>query len=196
MKNLFSSLSGKELVAAGHDFAKTLDADAPLIEIAKLFSEMASRLDCAIARGDELQQKLDAMAASESAQVTINTLQQRVGALAAENAALRDVLEDILEPQSAVLEREHRIRAENALETPATDAYMNSVRAEGIHFAVNRMLAAWGAGFIEATPGEAADVAGAVLSALEFLPRAQLSELKRDYADKVISEIRTGESKQ
>ena len=65
-----------------------------------------------------------------------------------------------------------------------------------IHFAANRMLAAWGAGFIEATPGEAADVAGAVLSALEFLPRAQPDELKREYADKVISEIRTGESKQ
>ena len=61
MKNQFSGLSGKELVAAGHQFAKSLDADAPLIEIAKMFSEMASRLDCAIARGDELQQKLDAV---------------------------------------------------------------------------------------------------------------------------------------
>ncbi|MGP2413818.1 hypothetical protein ACTUSQ_06595 [Pantoea ananatis] len=176
MKNQFSDLSGKELVAAGHQFAKTLDADAPLIEIAKLFSEMASRLDCAIARGDELQNKLEAVTA--------------------ETSTLRDVLQDIIQPQSAVLEREHRKRAEKALKTPAIDAYLNSVRAEGIHFAVNRMLAAWGAGFIEATPGEAADVAGAVLSALEFLPRAQLSELKRDYADKVISEIRAGESKQ
>ncbi|MCH9269651.1 hypothetical protein [Pantoea ananatis] len=54
MKTQFSGLSGKELVAAGHQFAKTLDADAPLIEIAKLFSEMASRLNCALARGDEL----------------------------------------------------------------------------------------------------------------------------------------------
>lgn len=112
MKNQFSSLSGKELVTAGHQFAKPLDADAPLIEIAKLFSEMASRLDCAIVRGDELQQKLDAVAA--------------------ENATLRDVLEDIVEPQSSVLEREHRIRAENALKAQATDAYMNSVRAEGV----------------------------------------------------------------
>lgn len=64
MKNQFSSLSGKELVAAGHLFAKSLDADAPLIEIAKMFAEMATRLDCAIVRGDELQQKLDAVTVS------------------------------------------------------------------------------------------------------------------------------------
>ncbi|MCK0554499.1 hypothetical protein KFO32_15735 [Pantoea ananatis] len=54
MKNQFSSLSGKELVAAGHQFAKSLDADAPMIEVAKLVSDLATRLDCALARGDEL----------------------------------------------------------------------------------------------------------------------------------------------
>lgn len=59
-------------------------------------------------------------------------LQQKLDALAAENAALRNVLEDIIEPQSSVLEREHRIRAENALKAQATDTYLKSVRAEGV----------------------------------------------------------------
>ncbi|MDI6537204.1 hypothetical protein QMA77_09695 [Pantoea ananatis] len=176
MKNKFSSLSGKELIAAGHQFGKSLDADAPLIEIAKLFSVMASRLDCAIARGDELQQKLDAVAAENA----------RLKSFITKNCFVEDDSSDYGFGDASI----------SMPPTPATDAYRNSVRAEGIHFAVNRMLAAWGAGFIEATPGEAADVAGAVLSALEFLPRAQPDELKREYADKVISEIRTGESKQ
>ncbi|WP_246876409.1 hypothetical protein [Pantoea ananatis] len=72
---------------------------------------------------------------------------------------------------------------------PATDAYLNSVRAEGIHFAVNRMLAAWECGFINDTPEQAHDISGAVLSALEFLPNASPEEFKRDYADKVRDSI-------
>lgn len=72
---------------------------------------------------------------------------------------------------------------------PATDAYMNSVRAEGIHFAANRMLAAWECGFINDTPEQAHDISGAVLSALEFLPNASAEEFKRDYADEVRASI-------
>lgn len=73
--------------------------------------------------------------------------------------------------------------------TPATDAYLNSVRAEGIHFAANRMLAAWESGFIDDTPAQVHDISGAVLSALEFLPNASPEEFKRDYADEVRSAI-------
>ncbi|BBL31240.1 hypothetical protein [Pantoea ananatis] len=56
---MLSNKSNKELVEAGHQFAKALDADMPLTEIAKLVSALSTRLDCAIVRGDELQQKLD-----------------------------------------------------------------------------------------------------------------------------------------
>lgn len=100
-----NSKSGSELIAIAHGIAANFESPAT-----ELLRELASRLECSIIRGNELQQKLDAMAA--------------------ENAALRDVLEDIVEPQSSVLEREHRIRAENALKAQATDAYLNSVRAE------------------------------------------------------------------
>lgn len=70
-----------------------------------------------------------------------------------------------------------------------TDAYLNSVRAEGIHFAANRMLAAWERGFIDDTPAQVHDISGAVLSALEFLPNASPEEFKRNYADEVRSAI-------
>ena len=76
-----------------------------------------------------------------------------------------------------------------AKETPATDTDLNSVRAEGIHFAVNRILAAWECGFINDTPAQAHDISGAVLSALEFLPNASPEEFKRDYADEVRASI-------
>ncbi|KAF2282477.1 hypothetical protein GH714_044083 [Hevea brasiliensis] len=74
-------------------------------------------------------------------------------------------------------------------ETPVTDTYLNSVRAEGIHFAANRMLAAWECGFINDTPEQVHDISGAVLSALEFLPNASPEEFKRDYADEVRASI-------
>lgn len=40
-------------------------------------------------------------------------------ALAAENAGLKSALNDILQPDAAVLERNHRARALDAMETPA-----------------------------------------------------------------------------
>lgn len=56
-----TELRSKELIKAGHAFAETLGADMPLTKIAKLVSALATRLDVAIERGNELQQKLDAL---------------------------------------------------------------------------------------------------------------------------------------
>lgn len=211
--------SSKELIKAGHAFTEPLAADAPLTEIARLVSALATRLDVEIACSNELRQKLyfkEDLTAQivelrkelvEAAGRNIALRKER-DAVVAENAALKSAIAEYVKVKQDFDDfdgdrrgiAETLCEAEDALvsgiKTPATDAYLNSVRAEGIHFAANRMLAAWEAGFIEATPGEAADIAGAVLSALEFLPRSQPDELKRDYADKVISEIRKGENKQ
>lgn len=54
----------------------------------------------------------------------------KCAALAAENAAMKSVLNDILQPDAAVLERNHRVRALDAMETPATDAFWAEVRAQ------------------------------------------------------------------
>lgn len=66
-------------------------------------------------------------------------------------------------------------------------------RAEGIHFAANRILAAWESGFIDDAAAAAYDISGAVLSAVEFLPNADEGEFKREYADEVRARIRAGE---
>ncbi|ECU5249574.1 hypothetical protein F2181_21960 [Salmonella enterica] len=56
-------------------------------------------------------------------------LEEKFMALAAENAGLKSALNDILQPDAAVLERNHRVRALDAMETPATDAFLAEVRA-------------------------------------------------------------------
>ncbi|WP_207302053.1 hypothetical protein [[Erwinia] mediterraneensis] len=81
------------------------------------------------------------------------------------------------------------IRHLAVMKMPAYEALANQLRAEGIHFVANRMLAAWESGFIDDTPEQALDISGAVLSTLEFLPNASPEEFKRDYADEVRSAI-------
>ncbi|HIC4701729.1 TPA: hypothetical protein ACW3YH_004781 [Salmonella enterica subsp. enterica serovar Thompson] len=73
------------------------------------------------------------------AQEAAEKLVQERNALAAENVALKSALNDILQPDAAVLERNHRVRALDAMETPATDAFLAEVRASAIEaFADNQ----------------------------------------------------------
>ncbi|END2602731.1 hypothetical protein ABLY58_004525 [Salmonella enterica] len=67
--------------------------------------------------------------ANKLAQEATETLVQESNALAAENAGLKSALNDILQPDAAVLERNHHVRALDAMETPATDAFLAEVRA-------------------------------------------------------------------
>lgn len=66
------------------------------------------------------------------AQEAAEKLVQERNALAAENVALKSALNDILQPDAAVLERNHRVRALDAMETPATDAFLAEVRAQSV----------------------------------------------------------------
>jgi hypothetical protein len=44
--------SNKEVVAAGHQFAKSISMETPLIEMAKMVAELSSRLDVATVRAN------------------------------------------------------------------------------------------------------------------------------------------------
>lgn len=57
------SLNNKELVAVGHEFAKTLSSDTPIIEMAKMFTRLAVRLDCTTLALREMTMERDALAA-------------------------------------------------------------------------------------------------------------------------------------
>ncbi len=55
-------LSNKELVAAGHKFAANISADTPLIDMAKMVSELATQLDVALAAAAEAGKQRDKLA--------------------------------------------------------------------------------------------------------------------------------------
>ncbi|EJW4859308.1 hypothetical protein OCD12_002100 [Salmonella enterica] len=71
-----------------------------------------------------------AMEAMKQANEAVKLAHSKYSKLAAENAALKSALNDILQPDAAVLERNHRVRALDAMETPATDAFLAEVRAQ------------------------------------------------------------------
>ncbi|MDJ4651571.1 ead/Ea22-like family protein [Salmonella enterica] len=128
----------------------------------------------------------------QAQEATENLVQER-NALAAENVAMKSALNDILQPDAAVLERNHRVRALDAMETPATDAFLAEVRAqahkEGAYYVANRMLAAWDAGFIDDTAKNAADIARMILTSTEFMADAPEGDFDRSFADGVIEDI-------
>lgn len=57
------SLNNKELVAVGHQFAKAMSTDTPIIDMAKIVSRLAERLDCTTAALREMTKRRDALAA-------------------------------------------------------------------------------------------------------------------------------------
>ncbi|EIF7653938.1 Eae-like protein [Salmonella enterica] len=134
-----------------------------------------------------------AMEAMKQANEAVKLAHSKYSKLASENAALRSALNNILQPDAAVLERNHRVRALDAMETPATDALLAEVRAqahkEGAYFVANRMLAAWDAGFIDDTAKNAADIARMILTSTEFMTDAPEGDFDRSFADGVLEGI-------
>lgn len=100
-----NSKSGSELIAIAHGIAANFESPAT-----ELLRELASRLECSIIRGDELQQKLDAMAAENA----------RLKSFITKNCFVEDDGSDYGFGDASI----------SMPPTPATDAYMNSVRAE------------------------------------------------------------------
>ncbi|ELS2209277.1 DUF4752 domain-containing protein [Salmonella enterica] len=165
-------------------------------------SVVLALLDECAAMTAKLSMINDLMEAAEQvnklAQEAAEKLVQECNALAAENAALKSALNDILQPDAAVLERNHRVRALDAMETPATDAFLAEVQAsarnEGINYAASRLAAAFNHGFLDKPVSEVLDVTRMILSAKEDLsndPLPAADGLSGEYAEKSIEEWAT-----
>ncbi|WP_333849774.1 hypothetical protein [Leclercia sp.] len=100
------SLNNKELVAVGHQFAKAMSTDTPIIDMAKIVSRLAERLDCTTAALREMTKQRDAEHTDvlvwektmykvcgedgpKSVADKFAELEAKFAALAAENAALK-----------------------------------------------------------------------------------------------------------
>ncbi|EKY3999077.1 hypothetical protein QTV03_004379 [Enterobacter roggenkampii] len=57
--------NNKEMIAVGHEFARTLSSDTPIIEIAKMITRLAGRLDCVTLALREMTKQRDAAEQAE-----------------------------------------------------------------------------------------------------------------------------------
>ncbi|MDK1187353.1 hypothetical protein QMS74_01730 [Cronobacter sakazakii] len=139
-----------ELVKAGHELAKYLDSNTPLMDIAKMIVRLADKLDvttaalrektkqCAAEHNDVLAWektmfKVCGEDGTKSVAEKFASLEASRAALAAENAALKDFIRsDCLVPDINGYDKD---AADFMPETPATDAFLRKVRAEAILFA-------------------------------------------------------------
>ena len=96
--------SNKEVVAAGHQFAKNISMETPLIEMAKMVSDLATRLDVATVRAN--------LMASEILRIN-SVLPDTISALQLAGADMT-LIDDL----------------NAALSTPASDQWIRTLRGE------------------------------------------------------------------
>ncbi|EEY8641915.1 hypothetical protein ABZP58_005054 [Escherichia coli] len=159
----------------------------------------------------ELESKLEtALRECRSAGITIDNLEAKCAALAAENAGLKHAMAVTLEHVSVTDAGQAGVAAmiiNDALhhsETPATDAFLAEIRAEarneGINYTASRLAAAFNHGFINKSLREVFDVTRMILSAKEELANEAhpIDGLSGEYAEKSLEEwaeqIRKGSS--
>ncbi|ELY6289300.1 hypothetical protein SNQ63_000034 [Cronobacter sakazakii] len=117
-------MNNDQLIAAGHELAKCLDSNTPLIDIAKMIVRLADKLD-----------------------VTTLALREKTKQceqLAAENAALKDLAKGWANATDDRLFEEHGEIFHDSIDDceaqlkticPATDAFIAEQRAQGVDMA-------------------------------------------------------------
>ncbi|WP_460646012.1 hypothetical protein [Leclercia adecarboxylata] len=118
------SLSNKELVAAGHKFARLVTSDMPLIDVTNMITRLAERLDCTTLALREMTKQRDALGAENAG------LKQSTPSLQTMISALDAFFADEEVPERAMLGAYNILR--DAVPTPATDAFLAEVRAQGV----------------------------------------------------------------
>ncbi len=121
----------KQLVNIGHGMSTEVAKDEPAV--AKLLVELSSALDVQYERG--------------------NALEARCAALAAENAGLKELIEQHANSVAVCPNCSHEEPSETddivalyrSMETPATDAVLAEVRASAIEHAASER---WGSGYV------------------------------------------------
>lgn len=142
----------KGLVAAGHEMASELKAECGAVDmrsVAKLISDLATQLEVQLVRANALaedQQK--AIESIKQADAAVKLAHEKFSALAAENAAMHEAIEavrSVADNSSGIAgwhlngdiaTWEEILPEINDIETPATDAFLAEVRAQGVDAAI------------------------------------------------------------
>ncbi|KAA8667408.1 hypothetical protein [Pantoea dispersa] len=183
---MLKKLSNKELVAAGHKFAANISADTPLLDMAKMVSELATQLDVALAAAAEACKQRDQLALENVALKngigffsygTDSGFEEHESAEKAIAAADSDIdyyrgdacdgwseetdctVWGVILQRATMIDERPRTEEDSYLgshissvcdyallpnlATPATDAYLNAVRAEGVEKWIASRNGAW-----------------------------------------------------
>ena len=147
----------KGLVAAGHEMASELKAECGAVDmrsVAKLISDLATQLEVQLVRANALaedhQRAIESIKQADSA---VKLAHEKFSALAAENAELKsahpqpfgpemmkalDAYEKHQDevPETGMLNAFFILRDSIRVDTPATDAFLAEVRAQGVDAAI------------------------------------------------------------
>ncbi len=158
---------------------------------------------------EELEQKLaESQREFRAADATIENLQMQVEKLAAENARCKfeisrchQTVDEMFKSRERWMDKEWLSSIWSTSkrlmeETPATDAFLAEVRAqgrnEGINYAASRLAAAYNHGFIGKSMSEVADVVHMILDTKEELENSTLPAadgLSGEYAEAFLEDI-------
>ncbi|HBY7665175.1 TPA: hypothetical protein MI703_00475 [Klebsiella pneumoniae] len=171
-----------ELIASLESAGELSIREQKFLKLAKEFRICSASLDTAIKTGNVL--------ADQNAQ------------LAAENVALKQFPEQIVKfvgrLGTSEISRDTKETiglAASRIKTPATDACLAGIkadgRAEGINFAASRLAAAFNHGFVDKPMAEVGDVVRMILDAKADLANSQIPAedgLSGEYAEKSLAE--------
>ncbi|AUU85387.1 MULTISPECIES: hypothetical protein [unclassified Leclercia] len=124
------SLSNKELVAVGHHLAKALSSDTPIMDIAKIVSRLAERLDCTTAALHATRAQRDQLGAENGKMLRLLTdiSENHLEYLSeGEDCMMAGVPLDYVSEINTYVSRD--VNAENPFKQ--TDAFLAEVRAQG-----------------------------------------------------------------
>ncbi|MBO9078075.1 MAG: hypothetical protein J7D94_20795 [Escherichia coli] len=143
----------KGLVAAGHEMASELKAECGAVDmrsVAKLISDLATQLVRANALAEDHQRAIESIKQADAA---VKLAHEKFSALAAENAGIksaipepRDIEDDNDNMDDVSLAEDfgfnHAIERmrKRIPETPATDAFLSEVRAQGVEMFADHLL--------------------------------------------------------
>lgn len=131
----------KGLVSAGHEMASELKAECGAVDmrsVAKLISDLATQLEVQLVRNALAEDQQKAIESIKQADAAVKLAHEKFSALAAENAGLKHAMAVTLEHVSVTDAGQAGVAAmiiNDALhhsETPATDAFLAEVRAQGV----------------------------------------------------------------
>ncbi|ELQ6142765.1 hypothetical protein SMX74_002528 [Cronobacter sakazakii] len=128
-------MNNDELIAAGHELAKCLDSNTPLMDIAPLLSKMATQLDVTTAALREKTKQCEKLAAENA------VLKSKGRELLKEVCVVYEKYNASIDPENGNFmdgQTLHEFQFLMDFETPANDAFLREVRAQGVE-----MFAKW-----------------------------------------------------